>query len=123
MDARVEFLKQVEDQGLARGQFLGLLHLLIGRRIAKADGSVVSSGMTWREAAALLKKVRWDKNAVHELGIEANSLPMRDRERYWYLTISQVGVDSSEARQAGDALVKELNKAGYEIGPAPGQTG
>lgn len=120
MDARLEFLKQVDEQGLAEGNFLGLLHLLIGRRIAQADGTIISSGLTWREAAALLKKVRWNKHAVRDLGVDPQSLPMRDRERYWYSTIAHVGIDSEKALRAGDTLAKDLKKIGYDIGPAPG---
>src|SRR5438552_1061276 len=83
MDARVELLNRVRGEGLDRGHFLGLLHILIGRRI-ELEGAVVSNGITWRDAAALLKKVRWSKDAVADLGLDPEALPMRDRERFWY---------------------------------------
>lgn len=121
MDARIEFLRQVAAEGLAQGQFLGLLHLLIGRRIERADGRLVANGITWRELAALLKKIRWDKNAVRELGIDPAALPLRDRTRYWYAVITLVGVDSPRALAAGDALAEALRGAGYVVGPAPGR--
>ncbi|GIW78299.1 MAG: hypothetical protein KatS3mg105_0106 [Gemmatales bacterium] len=122
MDVRTEFLEQVREQGVAEGHFLGLLHVLIGRRIEKADGSLVANGLTWRELASLLKKVRWDRNAVRELNLDPDALPPRDRERYWYTAISQAGVDSPEAVAAGDELARRLQPLGYVVGPAPGQT-
>jgi hypothetical protein len=61
MDPLREFLKAVHERGVARGNFLGLLHVMIGRRVTLPDGTPVSAGLTWRELAALLKKVRWDR--------------------------------------------------------------
>lgn len=119
MDRLREFLKAVEDQGMAQGKFLGLLHILIGRRIARADGTEVSSGLTWREAAALLKKARWDRDSVRELGLDPAGLPPRDRERFWYTAITQAEVRSEKAREAGDQLGAGLEPLGYVIGPAP----
>ncbi len=120
MDARVDFLNRVREQGLDRGNLLGLLHIMIGRRIEAAEGRPVSSGITWRDLAGLLKKVRWPKESVEELKLQAEALPLRDRERFWYAAISQAGVDSPAAVQAGDALAELLRKDGYTIGPAPG---
>jgi hypothetical protein len=110
-----EFLDDLKQQDLARGNLLGLLHVLIGRRIEKADGTLVSVGLTWREAAAWLKKVRWDKEAVRELGIDLSSLPPRDRERYWYTAIARAHVDSPQAVEAGDRLAQAIATAGYVI--------
>jgi hypothetical protein len=120
MDRLRQFLGDVNQRGLARGKFLGLLNVLIGRRVALADGTLVSTGQTYREAAAQLKRVRWPREAVTELGIEPAKLPPRDRERYWYQAIVQAHVDSPQATAAGDALAEALRKAGYDIGPAPG---
>jgi hypothetical protein len=120
MDARLEFLKQLREQELARGHFLGLLHLLIGRRVELPDGTPVGSGITWRDLAALLKKVRWPREAALELHFDPETLPQRDRERYWYTVIAHAGVASSEAIQQGDALAEILREAGFKIGPAPG---
>ena len=47
-----EFLEAVRTQGAATCPFRGLLHVLIGRRVSLPDGTAVSEGMTWREAAA-----------------------------------------------------------------------
>lgn len=121
MDARLELLNLLKDQGLAQGNFLGLLNLLIGRRIETADAVLVSAGMTWRELAALLKKVRWEKESARELKLNTSSLPPRDREKFWYLAIAQAQVDSPRATEAGDALAEKLRAAGYVIGPPPGK--
>ena len=64
MDGVVSFLEELRKHGLAADRFLGLLHVLIGRRITRGDGTVVSAGLTWRNVAAVLKQVRWDKDAV-----------------------------------------------------------
>jgi hypothetical protein len=104
MDRLSEFLDTVRDQGAAAGHFRGLLHLLIGRHIRQAGGEVVSSGMTWRALAAVLKKQRWDREAVRELGLDPKSLPPRDREKYWYTAIAQAGVTSAAAQVDAEVL-------------------
>lgn len=121
MDARLEFLNQVKQGRLAAGNFLGLVHILVGRRIAKSDGTLVSNGVSWRDAAGLLKKVRWDKSAVIELSLNPKQLPPRDREKYWYAAIAQAGISSAEAIDAANKLAARLFDNGYEIGEAPGQ--
>ena len=115
-----EFLDDLRPGGLAKGNFLGLLNVLIGRRIEKADGTVISVGVTWRQTAAWLKKIHWDKEAARELGLAPAKLPPRDRRRYWYAAITGANVDSPEARAAGDKLAKVLAGAGYVVkgGPA-----
>jgi hypothetical protein len=119
MDGLREFLDQLQQQGSARGNFLGLLHVLIGRRISKLNGSLVSPGLTWRELAKILKRLRWDKDAVRELGLDPATLPARDREKYWYTAIAQARVDSPEAVAGGDHLAATLEALGYVVGPAP----
>ncbi len=116
MDRLREFLDTVRKQGVATGRFRGLLHLLIGQRIALADGTVISSGMTWREAAAALKKYRWDKESVRELGLDPSELPPRDREKYWYLTISRADLGSAVAAAESAALADLIRELGYQIG-------
>lgn len=110
-----EFLDDLKQHGHAQGNFLGLLNVLIGRRIEKADGTVLSVGLTWRQTADWLKKVRWDKDAVRELGLDPAELAPRDRERFWYGAITRARVDSPEAAAAGDRLASALKKAGYTI--------
>jgi|SRR6516165_4654407 len=114
MDALREFLEDVKLP--AQGNFLGLLHLLIGRRIKKADTIIISNGLTWRELAALLKKVHWSIECVRELGLDPEKLAPRDRHRFWYTAIAQAGVDSQKATQAGEQLADTLRKQGYIIG-------
>ena len=120
MDQLHDFLEAVRRHAPARGQLRGLLHVLIGRRITRIDGTAVSAGLTWREAAALLKRLRWEPEKVRELGLDPDDLPVRDRERFWYSVIARAAVDSLEAVTAGDRLVKPLAAHGFVIGPAPG---
>lgn len=121
MDALAELLHDLKQSGLAHGHFLGFLHVLIGRRIAKKDGTPLIAGVTWRELAAQLKKLRWNTDAVKELGLNPDDLPPRDRERFWYTAIIRARVDTPEAEKAGDKFAALLKKKGYEVGPPPGQ--
>jgi hypothetical protein len=119
MDALAALLDEVKNNDLAKGNLRGFLHVVIGRRIAKKDGTPISSGVTWRELAQLLKKHRWDVAAVAELGITPEDLPPRDRQRFWYSAIVRAQVDAPEAAQAGDKFAQQLKKRGYDVGAAP----
>jgi hypothetical protein len=116
MDRVYPLLEDIKRQGIARGNFLGLLNFLIGRRIQLVDGTLVSSGLTWRQLAAAFKHVRWDVEAVRELGLDPDRLPPRDREQFWYYAINRARVDSKEAKEAGDRLAEILKAAGYIVG-------
>ena len=116
MDGLREFLEAVKRNGSAKGNLRGLLHILIGRRIAQADGTVISGGLTWRELAALLKKVHWNTDCVRELGLDPDKLAPRDRQRFWYSAIAQAGVGSEKATKAGDKMAEALRKLGYIVG-------
>lgn len=116
MEGLREFLSDVKRHGYAQDNLLGMFHVLIGRRIATADGVVISEGLNWRALADLLKRVRWDKEVVRQLGLSPSNLPPRDRQRYWYHAISHAQVDSEAAKQAGRAFADRLRKAGYQIG-------
>src|SRR3954469_20244943 len=83
MDGAQTFLDELRQHGLVEGNVLGLLHVLIGRRVTRADGTLVSPGLTWRALADLLKSLRWNKDAVRELGLDPAALPPRDRQRFW----------------------------------------
>ena len=120
MEPLREFLNAVRHRGAARGNFLGLLHILIGRRISRADGEPVSGGMTWRELALVFKQMRWDREVVRELNIDPAALPPRDRERFWYTAIAQAHVAAPAAKEAGDRLAAALAALGYVVGQAPG---
>ena len=119
MEPLREFLNAVRHHGTVRGNLLGLLHILIGRRITRANGAPVTGGMTWRELAVLLKQLRWDRDAVRELNLDPADLPPRDRERYWYAAISQAGVGSPAAKAAGDRLVAPLRRSVTSSGRPP----
>jgi hypothetical protein len=119
MDAVCTFLEALKKSGLARGNLLGLFNVLIGRRIIAKDGAIVAGGLTWRELAGQLKRLRWDHEQVRELGLEPDELPPRDRQRYWYTAIARAHVNSAEAATAGDRLAALLRKQGYDISPGP----
>lgn len=119
MDRLTQFLTDLRKFGLVAGQFRGLVHVLIGRRIETADGTLVSPGQTWRGAAALLKRHRFDKKLARELVADTSKLPPRQRERYWYMAISQSDVDSVASRAQGDQLAAAVKALGYTVGPAP----
>lgn len=116
MDALSSFLDALKKSKHVLGHLRGLLHILIGRSITRIDdGTVISKGLTWREAASLLKKARWDPEMVRELGLDPDALPPRDRQRYWYMAIAHAKVDSPEAIGAGNRLVDLLCQLGYAV--------
>lgn len=115
MDGFVDFLRVAKRDQLAQGNFLGFLNVCIGRRLQIRQGEFISSGVTWRILAQGLKRVRWPKEAVIELGLDPKALPPRDRERFWYAAISQAGVGSPQAFEAGDRFAHRLAAAGYVV--------
>src|ERR1022692_4145058 len=120
MDALSALLDELKSGEQTAGSFRGFLHVLIGRTITwVSDKVVVSKGITWREMAAWLKKLRWDPEAVRELGIDPDTLPPRDRQRFWYSAIMQAKVDSATAMTAGDRFAAFLRTLGYTVGPVP----
>lgn len=120
MDGTRELLEAVRDHGLAAGHFRGVLHLAIGRRVTRPDGTVVSTGVTWRELAGLLKLLRYDKDLVRELGTDPEALAPRDRQRFWYSAIALAKPDSTEALAEAEQLVGPLKEHGFVVGPTPG---
>jgi hypothetical protein len=120
MEGLREFLEKVRQNHLTRGHFRALLHVVIGRKIARADGTVLSTGVTWRQLADLLRIIRWDKELVRELGLNPDDLPPRDRQRYWYAAIVAARVDAPDARDLGDAFARLVAPLGFVVGPAPG---
>lgn len=115
MDALSTLLGPLKKDTRIQQHFLGLLHVLIGRRISTADGKLVSGGLSWRDLAAKLKKIRWDPDAVATLGISANELPPRDRQRYWYVAISRAEVDSAAALASAQEVANILHEFGYVV--------
>src|SRR4051794_41965225 len=119
MDGLRELLEQVRDKNLAAGHLRGLFHIAICRRVTTTAGAVVSAGATWRELAALLKLVRFDKDLVAEVGADPDELSPRDRQRYWYSAIALARPDSPEAIADADKLIPLLKPLGYVVGPPP----
>jgi hypothetical protein len=120
MDGIRELLSAARDNGLLSGHFRGLLHVAIGRKITRPDGTIVSLGVTWRALAQELKSLRFDQELVREIGADPETLAARDRERFWYSAIGAAHVDSAEAVAAGDVLAPKLKPLGFVVGPAPG---
>ena len=120
MDGVQTLLEEVRQRGLTEGNLRGLLHVLIGRRVTKADGTLISPGQTWRDLAGKLKTVRWDKDAVREIGLNPADLPPRDRQRFWYTAIAHAEVDSPAAIEAGNRFAAKLASLGYVVTPPPG---
>jgi hypothetical protein len=119
MDALSTFLDGQKKHVKAKGHFLGLLNVVIGRTITAKDGTVVARGLTWREIAGILKKLRWDPELVRELGLEPDDLAPRDRQRFWYMAIARASVDGPEAAKAGDRFAEVLRKQGFTVGASP----
>ena len=120
MDHVREFLAEMLQKSRVKGHFLGLLNVVIGRRISRVDGTVLSTGTTWRALANLLKQCQYDAELVRELGMDPEILSSRERQRFWYAVIARADVASEEATHAGDLLATLLQKDGYDIGAAPG---
>ncbi len=123
MDGLREFLETVRGHGLVAGNLRGLFHIAIGRRITRADGTVVSAGVTWRELAGLLKGMRFDKELVAEVGGDPEELSPRDRQRFWYSAITLARPDSAEARNQAERLAVAVRPHGYVVGPPPSSGG
>jgi hypothetical protein len=115
MDALTELFEKIRSEELSKGLFLGLLHVLIGRTVTAPAGTVLSTGMTFREAATWLKKLRWNTEDVRELGLDPDALPLRDRQRYWFVAICNAQVGSAEAVKAGEKFAAKLRTAGYGV--------
>jgi len=115
MEGIRRLLDTARDEGLAAGRFRGLLHIAIGRTVSDAAGEVLSRGLTWREAATLLKELRFDRELVREFGAEPDALAPRDRERFWYSAIAQARVDSAEASAQADQLAPLLRPHGFVV--------
>ncbi|MFO0825856.1 MAG: hypothetical protein U0792_22510 [Gemmataceae bacterium] len=119
MDGIREMLSAVRDAGLLNGNFRALLHVAIGRKVTRPDGSTLSTGVTWRALATELKALRFDQELVREYGADPDALTARDRERFWYAAIAVSRVDSAEATAEADRFALKLKSLGYIVGPSP----
>ena len=115
MDALAELFEKIRSEELSKGLFLGLLHVLIGRTVSSPSGAVLSTGMTFREVATWFKKLRWNPEDVRDLGLDPDTLPLRDRQRYWFVAICHAQVGSAAAIKAGEKFAAKLRTAGYEV--------
>ena len=120
MEGLREFLERVRQGHLVRGHMRAILHIAIGRSISRTDGTLLSNGVTWRQLSELFRVIRWDKDLVRELGLNPDSLPPRDRQRYWYAAIVAAKVNAPDARELGDDYAHLVAPLGFVIGPAPG---
>ena len=120
MDGIRELLSAIRDAGALTGHFRGLLHIAIGRKVTRPDGTTISTGVTWRTLATELKALRFDQELVREYGADPDALTARDRERFWYAAIAVAKVDSAEAIEEADKLAPKLKALGFVVGPSPG---
>ena len=119
MDRLQEFLERIQQNGLAAGKLRGILHIAIGRTIKSDDGTVVSTGTTWRLLSNQLKMAKFDKELVRQLNAEPDEISPRDRERFWYSVIALARPDSTESIAEAEALIPLLAPLGYTVGPLP----
>ena len=115
MEGTQLFLEFVLKQGWAKGHLRGVFHIAIGRKVRDADGQVIAGGATWRELAAALKAVKFDKTLVKELGADPEALSVRDREKFWYAAIALSGVGSAEALAQAERLAVKLERSGWYV--------
>jgi hypothetical protein len=115
MEETLEFLTTLRDRGYVTGRLRALFHLLVGYRIRKGDGVVVSAGQTWRQLADLLFQLKWDREQVRELGLDPAALPPKDRQRFWYLAVIQSKLDSQEAKTEAIDLAQAILASGYTV--------
>ncbi len=119
MDGIRDLLETALANGLVPGRFRGLLHIAIGRTVTKPDGTKLSSGLTWRELATLLKTLRFDQELGREVGADPDTLSPRDRERYWYAVIALARPDSPDAVAQAEQLIGSLKNLGFLVAAAP----
>jgi hypothetical protein len=119
MDGLTDLVMKLEVSGQFAKHLAGVVHLLIGRRISHQDGSVISTGLTWRELAALLANQKLDIELVRQLGIEPEELSPRERPRFWYSAIAIARPDGPAARADAEPVIAVLKPMGYIVGPAP----
>jgi hypothetical protein len=119
MDDVRALLEALVEKPFVRGRLRGLFHILIGRTITTADGTVISAGLTWRQLASVLKAAKFAKDLVAELGADPDALAPRDREKMWYLAVGLARVDSLDAFEQAEQLIAPLKQLGYSVGPSP----
>ena len=119
MDGPRPVLEVVRDRKLAIGRLRGFFHLLIGRTLSRDDGTVLSTGVSWRELSHWLKLLKFDRELVRELDADPDTLSPKDREKFWYAAIAMAKVDSPRARLEADELAGLLVPLGFWAGASP----
>ena len=119
MDGSQVVLELIRDRQLAVGRLRGFFHLIIGRKLSREDGTVLSMGLTWRELATALKLLKFDRELVKELGSDPESVSPKDREKFWYFAIGLAKVDSAQARREAEELTLLLKPLGIVVGIPP----
>ncbi len=114
-DSLESFLLKLRTQSFPHESFLGFLHVIVGGGLVSPEGHRLVSGISWRDLALLLKKVRWDPAMVRQLGVDPTKLAPRDRERFWYQAICQAGLDSPVAKKSAQRLKGWLDRFGYSV--------
>jgi hypothetical protein len=122
MDGTRTLLEFILARGLAEGRLRGVFHVAIGRRVTADDGTVLATGVTWRELAALLKDLKYDKEWVRAFDVDPDVIAPRDKEKFWYHAVALAKVDSAEARAEADQLAALLRPLGWTVGPPPTPT-
>jgi hypothetical protein len=120
MEGVQQLLEAARENGLVAGHFRGLLHIAIGRTVTRPDGTVIATGLTWRELSVVLRQMRFDRELVREFGADPDTLAPRDRERFWYSAIAHARVDSREAVADAEKLIGRLKDLGFVVGSLPG---
>lgn len=119
MDGLRDLLDVIRQKGLAKGRMRGVFHVAIGRTVARPDGTVVATGVTWRELAEWLRVLRYETELVRELGADPDTLSPRDRQKFWYSAIALARVDSAAAFAEAAKLADALKPLGFVVGPPP----
>ena len=119
MDGIREVLSVAREAGLAAGNFRGLLHIAIGRKIVRGNGTVVSTGVTWRGSPPNSNTSASTRNS------SANSVPTRMRlGAAGSRTVLVLGDRPGEGRfpggrRGGGQTGAVLRSLGYHVGPPP----
>ncbi len=119
MEGIREFLTAVHNAGLARDYLRAIMHIAIGRKITRTDGTVLSGGVTWRTLAGLLRVLKYDPKWAERFVQDRTVFAIRDRDRFWYAAIAQARVDSPEAIREAEQILPALRNLGFVVGPPP----
>ena len=77
---------------------------------------MLSTGLTWRQLAEVLKALRWDREYVRELGLDPDDLPPRERSAILvYVRLFLLDIDTPEAAAAADKLAGLVKSLGYVV--------